>query len=103
MGSREVAKKSMEKLNQMRRDGLISTSRKGKPNKSTASVKEALEQAFEGIGGVKALINWGNDPKNQTEFYKIWSKLLPLNLQGDLKIGVEIINSYQQNDNTDTV
>jgi hypothetical protein len=47
---------------------------KGTPNKTTASVKQALSEAFEGMGGVDALLAWGSD--NQTEFYKLWAKLL---------------------------
>lgn len=50
-------------------------------NKSTASVKAALEEAFEKMGGIKALVEWGND--NPTEFYKLWSKLIP----ADIKLG----------------
>lgn len=51
---------------------------KGTPNKSTASVKAALTQAFEDMGGVDSLVEWGQE--NQTEFYKLWSKLLPSQL-----------------------
>jgi hypothetical protein len=49
--------------------------KKGTPNKSTALVKEALELAFDGIGGVPALIAWAK--REPTEFYKLFSKLLP--------------------------
>jgi hypothetical protein len=49
--------------------------KRGTPNKLTLSAKVALEMAFEGIGGAKALEKWGNE--NQTEFYKIWSKIIP--------------------------
>ena len=49
---------------------------KGTPNKSTAAVKEALTSAFEGLAGVPALIEWGRE--NPTEFYRLWSRLLPL-------------------------
>jgi len=44
-------------------------------NKTTAAVKEALTMAYEGIGGVETMKLWAQD--NQTEFYKLWSKLLP--------------------------
>lgn len=52
--------------------------KKGVPNKTTASVKEALSMAFHGIGGVNELIEWGK--ANKTEFYKLWSKMLPQDL-----------------------
>jgi hypothetical protein len=51
--------------------------RKGTPNKNTAAVKEAIEQAFENIGGVPALVAWAK--KNPTLFYlHLFPKLLPL-------------------------
>lgn len=55
---------------------------KGVQNKATREVKEALISAFEELGGVDGLVEWGK--KNQTEFYKLWVKLLPaqLNLAG---------------------
>lgn len=49
---------------------------KGTPNKSTASVKAALEMAFDGIGGVPALQKWAKD--NPRDFYGLWSKLIPV-------------------------
>ena len=41
--------------------------KKGSANKTTVKVREAMELAFEGIGGVPALVEWVQD--NQTEFY----------------------------------
>lgn len=48
---------------------------KGTPNKKTTAVKEALQQAFEDMGGSGALASWGKE--NPGEFYKLWVKLLP--------------------------
>ena len=48
---------------------------KGVPNKTTKAVKDALQEAFDGLGGVDALIVWAKT--EQTEFYKLWTKLLP--------------------------
>ncbi len=51
--------------------------KKGVPNKRTTAVKEALELAFQGIGGVKALVEWAKE--NRGDFYgKLWIKLLPI-------------------------
>lgn len=61
---------------------------KGTPNKSTAVAKQALELAFDGIGGVPALIKWAE--KNQTEFYKLFTKLLPVQVEGNLDGKIEI-------------
>lgn len=53
---------------------------KGSVNKTTASVKAALTEAFEKRGGVPALIAWSKeDPK---EFYKLWGKMLPQEVSG---------------------
>lgn len=54
--------------------------KKGTPNKATASVKQALQIAFDGIGGVERLTEWAMN--NQTEFYKLYSKLLPQEISG---------------------
>lgn len=57
----------------------------GVPNKSTASAKAAMRAAFDGMGGEDALISWGKD--QPTEFYKLWSKLIPsdVNLDADIR------------------
>jgi len=48
---------------------------KGMPNKSTASIKAAFLEAFERRGGAEALVTWAET--NETEFYKLASKLIP--------------------------
>lgn len=53
---------------------------KGVPNKNTTAVKEALNLAFQGIGGVEALIKWGTD--NPAQFYPLWVKMLPTEVSG---------------------
>lgn len=57
---------------------------KGRPegakNKVTQSMRQAWMEAFEGIGGVEALIKWGSDPKNRTAFYTLASKLIPVDI-----------------------
>lgn len=55
---------------------------KGVPNKNTTAVKEALQAAFEGIGGVKRLIAWAQE--EPTEFYKLWSKILPQEIKQEV-------------------
>ncbi|MDA1082119.1 MAG: hypothetical protein O2973_10660 [Gemmatimonadetes bacterium] len=49
--------------------------RKGTPNRVTASIKSALTEAFDGLGGVPALVEWGKG--NPTAFYSCWSRLAP--------------------------
>ncbi|WP_375598324.1 hypothetical protein [Devosia sp. Naph2] len=56
---------------------------KGAPNKTTVQVKAALEKAYDGIGGLEAFTAWARE--NQTEFYKLYAKLLPLEVRADIK------------------
>lgn len=60
--------------------------KKGTLNKVTQNVKEIYELAFERLGGASAFVEWANRTnENRTEFYKMFSKLLPrdVNLLGD--------------------
>jgi hypothetical protein len=61
---------------------------KGAKNKTTLPAKEALEAAFEGMGGVPRLLAWGND--NPGEFYKLWSKLIPTNVKAEINGGITL-------------
>lgn len=55
--------------------------KKGVPNKVTGSIKAVICEAFHRIkvdkvkAGVDSFVAWGND--NQTEFYKLWARLAP--------------------------
>jgi hypothetical protein len=69
------------KKGQPRRGGRA----KGTPNKQTASVKEAIALAFEGIGGVPALIRWAK--RNREAFYcRLLTKLVPSQVDGSLMV-----------------
>jgi hypothetical protein len=48
---------------------------KGSTNKMTRAAKEAFWLAFEELGGVGGLTDWGK--RNRTEFYKIFARLIP--------------------------
>jgi hypothetical protein len=65
---------------------------KGTPNKVGVEVKAALERAFKDIGGHAALARWARN--NQTEFYKLWTKLLPKDINatvdGKLHVGGQV-------------
>ena len=55
---------------------------RGTASKVTSSAREAIELAFEGLGGVATLTAWAKE--NQTDFFtRIWPKLLPLQISGD--------------------
>jgi hypothetical protein len=49
--------------------------KKGTPNKATVGVKAALLQAFDQMGGVKFLVEWGKE--HPSEFFALWGKLIP--------------------------
>lgn len=50
----------------------------GVPNKVTMAAKEAFRLAFEKSGGAEALAEWAAE--NRTEFYKLYSRLIPVDL-----------------------
>lgn len=81
---------------------------KGRPpgavNKSTRAVKEALQEAFEGMGGTASLIEWAKS--EPTEFYKLWTKMLPAEVKAEVtnigdapvgKIQIEVISANANN------
>ena len=72
----------------------------GSPNKTTTSVKAALEEAFEKMGGVGALVEWGSKEVNRAEFYKLWAKLLPkdITLSGGLTLEQLVANAGKVDD-----
>lgn len=53
---------------------------KGSQNKTTATVKAALQNVYDKKGGDKALLAWAKD--NETEFYKLWGRMLPQEVSG---------------------
>ena len=57
----------------------------GTPNKLTTTVKDAIEQVAERIGGVDRMVEWvQEDPENERVFWvSIYPKLLPVQLAGD--------------------
>ena len=62
--------------------------KKGSANKTTTAVKEALIEAFEEIGGIDSLVSWGR--LNETEFYKLWVKVLPQEINANLSGEVDL-------------
>lgn len=66
---------------------------RGSVNKSTASVKAALQEAFEGMGGIEALKTWGKE--NPQLFYPIWSKLLPTEMHVSDMRGVKDLSDSE--------
>ena len=63
------------------------------PNKITASFREAIKQAFEDIGGAQALAKWARE--NQTEFYKIAARLIPVEVQAKVQHSGSVITDAE--------
>lgn len=68
----------------------------GTPNKTTVTVKAALLEAFEKLGGIDSLVAWAT--ANPTEFYKLLARLLPfeanINHSGRMTLEDLIRQSY---------
>jgi len=62
---------------------------KGTSNKVTRGVRDNILDVFERIGGVKNFAAWAVD--NQTEFYRHYAKLLPLEINGNTTSVINII------------
>lgn len=70
-----------------RRKGTPKTGgrQKGTPNKMTMIAREAIEEAFDRLGGVDNLVRWARE--NESAFYeKIWPKILPQQIHGKLTL-----------------
>lgn len=61
---------------------------KGSQNKTTTAAKEAFQFAFDKIGGNIKLAEWAN--LNQTEFYKLYGRLIPVEAQHSGKDGGDL-------------
>jgi hypothetical protein len=76
--------------------------KKGRPpgslNKMTQTVRDAIAEAAEGLGGVEGLIEWvRKNDKNEFAFWtSIYPKLLPLQLRGDAAHPIEIVHRMER-------
>ena len=52
---------------------------KGSTNKIPRVAKENIIAVFNELGGIQGMVDWAKaEPKNQSEFYKIYGRLLPI-------------------------
>jgi hypothetical protein len=51
---------------------------KGVPNKISGAAKDNINAVFIRLGGTAGMAKWAED--NQTQFYQIYAKLLPIDL-----------------------
>lgn len=68
--------------------------KKGTPNKLTATFRQAIQIAYDGIGGHEAFTEWAR--AEQTEFYKIAARLIPTEIQSLGKDGKPVDPSSAQ-------
>ena len=62
----------------------------GTPNKVTQGAKANIMRVFEEIGGVKNFAAWATE--NQTEFYRHYAKLIPLEVVGDKENPIQMVH-----------
>lgn len=68
---------------------------KGTPNKMSKTVKDNVLSVFDEIGGTDEMALWAAD--NRTEFYRLYSKLLPIESQisgpdgGDIPVSFNVV------------
>jgi len=66
---------------------------KGSQNKLTKAAKEAFQAAFDELGGVQALVNWGK--RKPDAFYALYARLIPVDNQhsGNLNLAWPLAKS----------
>ncbi len=62
---------------------------KGAKNKVSGTAKENIIAVFTRLGGTAKMAEWAED--NQTEFYKIYSRLLPTEIEGDINAQITYV------------
>ena len=68
--------------------------KKGTPNKVRKTTLESLQNVYQQIGGDEAFADFANE--NPTEFYKIWSKVLPKEIHTNLEHEGSITISWEK-------
>lgn len=63
--------------------------KKGTPNKISGTVKANVVAVFDRIGGVDGMVEWANE--NKTEFYRLYGKLMPTEVEGPGEDGEIVI------------
>jgi hypothetical protein len=71
-------------------------SRKGKPNKVTAQLKEMILEALDNAGGVEYLEKKANDPRTAGAFLSLIGKVLPMTIQGPGENGELLITTIER-------
>jgi hypothetical protein len=68
--------------------------KKGTPNKLSATVKDNVIEVFAEIGGIEHMKQWALD--NPNNFYNIYAKLLPTEIEAEVAHSGEILNKIER-------
>lgn len=68
----------------------------GTRNKATLAAREAFQHAFDHIGGPESLATWAKE--NLTEFYKLYGRLIPVDIQAKGNINLTVASGVQRAD-----
>lgn len=89
-----------------RKGGKTGGRKAGVRNKSTLTAKQQIQEVFEQLGGVKAMVNWAS--QNQTDFYtKIYPKIIPIdtvnkhNIDGMKALNITLTHNPDKNKKDD--
>ena len=63
---------------------------RGSKNKFSREMKDEFLLAYHYIGGLGNLTQWAKKEENQTEFYKMLTKLFPREIKAEINIGRSI-------------
>lgn len=62
---------------------------KGTPNKVSATAKENIIAVFTRMGSTAGMARWAK--KHPTDFYRIYARLLPTEIEGSLNVPVTVV------------
>lgn len=68
--------------------------RPGRVNRFTGTFRDAVQTVYNGLGGHAAFQKWAQS--NRTEYYRIASKLIPLEIKGGVKDQITVIVVQRQ-------
>jgi len=74
----------------------------GSKNKATKDVRESILNVYEKIGGDEAFAEWAKKPENQKDYYQIYAKLVPRDINVDATVRLEELVAGGDDPNTDT-
>ena len=67
---------------------------RGVTNRFTGAFREAVQEVYNGLGGHEAFLDWAK--LNQGEFYKICSRLIPVEIKGDMNTHTVTVHVHRE-------